>query len=217
VTDKEVSDFSYSRSWPHRFWAFADLPSDEVLASTDQMGGYMATFYRGVLSDPMSMMSDPGLKVRKDAELFVWCALSASLRGSNVVVCDAPSYRTFSPKRSLRLVEAGIQIAYLGLHLRPQLTPIESDPVDVDVASRFMAFQEVQAIYGYKYRSEDRYMVIILGEKHDEELLLRLIDVELSLRDSYSSRLVCIEYIPANVARDELVHPSATLLFERFM
>jgi len=146
--------------------------------------------------------------------------LTRSLYQESKIVAETPSSALYEVYGSEGIdtgiaIESGVEITYAFVRFLRTMAGASSDPIELEVTKKFMNFERVEAIYGYRHRKEDRFMVIFRSDKNDELLLLELIEQEFSIRNSYPTRMITIEFLPTNLPRKDLVNPAAKQLFER--
>lgn len=88
--------------------------------------------------------------------------------------------------------------------------------IELIIANAFKDIDEVRAIYTQKYRQELQVIVLLSIEKYDDNLMYKLLNIEYDLQKENRDPLLAFSYIPkVYINKREVLHPNASLIFER--
>ena len=84
------------------------------------------------------------------------------------------------------------------------------------IINAFKQINEVESIYVQKYTYEWKVIILLSNEKHDDELMDRLLDIEYDLQNRDEDPLLDFSYIPKIYNNKwDILHPSSLPIFER--
>ena len=97
------------------------------------------------------------------------------------------------------------------------LLPVGLTKISNRVAKSFSEIPEVSVIYQDISGNELTYWVFINNEKYDDQLMDKLIDIELEILDSYSQPSILFRYVPLVLCDDphQVAGGTAQLIFQR--
>ena len=85
-----------------------------------------------------------------------------------------------------------------------------------NIVNAFKQIDEVESIYVQRYTYEWKVIILLSNEKHDDELMDRLLDIEYDLQNRDEDPLLDFSYIPKIYNNKwNILHPSSLLIFER--
>jgi len=151
----------------------------------------------------------PGEEVQQVIELLVIRASSSIFLFAGRGVGEAETESLSSAHSSDAVSTAGVAVV-------PPRRETESERAQQLVVGAFADFREVTAVYTQRYREELQVVVLLGVSRYDDELMNGLLDREYQVQKAVRRPVVSFSYIPKVYQnRSDIVHPGATLIYER--
>ena len=127
------------------------------------------------------------------------------------------SQRTSTPFPISRLLEALERASiYRWTYKEIEKPRIIEAEVKQFVAEKFRKENQVLAIYTSKYLDEIRFIVLLENEVYDEDLMDRLLDIELEIWRTSKDVFLEFQYIPKVYSSEaEIIHPDSECIYRK--